>query len=228
MPVVESAEVIHRETRLEALVGIQRLVGKFREQILAVRLGATDLSSAYALRRNRDLTVYDVRVVADAIGDVVNVFARADETGLLVTGPVWEHYPDTERLFKPLLRESPFIAHEERALRAQLITADLDGLIREIVLDKANGLTGKTAIHPTHVPAAHALYVVTHEEYSDAMDVVHGAAAAGGAHASSYRNKMNEGSPHRPWAQRTLLRADVFGVAREGVSFVDLLGASVR
>ena len=228
MPVVESPEVIHYETRVEALYGIQRLVTKYRERILAMRVGATDFASAYALRRNPDLTVYDVRVVADVITHVVNVFARANETGLLVSGPVWEHFPDTERLFKPLLRESPFIEHEERVLRARLIAADLDGLIREVALDKANGLTGKTVIHPSHVPAVHALYVVSHEEYCDAMDIVHGAAASGGAHASAYRNKMNEGSPHRPWAERTLARADIFGVAREGVSFVDLLAASVR
>jgi citrate lyase beta subunit len=227
MPVLESPEIIHAESRTEALVGVLGLLQKYRENILAVRIGATDLSSAYGLRRSRDLTVYNVRIVADAIADVVNVFGRADGSGFVVTGPVWEYFSGSERMFKPQLRESPFIEHSERALRAELIARDLDGLIREIALDKANGLLGKTVIHPTHVAAVHALSVVTHEEYSDAVDILD-IGPSGGVKASSYRNKMNESKPHGRWAERTMLRARLFGVANEDVSFVDLLGASLH
>lgn len=225
MPILESAEVIHRETRTDALVGIRRVLDKHRERVLAVRIGATDLSSAYGIRRSRDLTIYDVLPVAQVIADVVNVLGRADDTGFVVTGSVWEYFGGQERLLKPLLRESPFIEHDERALRARLIRKALDGLIREIVLDKANGITGKTVIHPSHVPAVHALSVVTHEEYVDAADVLGVDMAGGGVAASGYRNKMNEAKPHRAWAERTMLRARVFGVSGEDVSFVDLLGA---
>jgi citrate lyase beta subunit len=226
MPVLESAEIIHAETRQQTLLAVRALLDKHRERILAVRLGVTDLSAAYGLRRSRDLTVYDVRVVADVIADVVNVFGRAAE-GYVVTGAVWEYFTGTERMFKPQLRESPFVEHDERRLRARLIAADLDGLIREVALDRANGLSGKTVIHPSHVAAVHSLSVVTHEEYLDATDVL-GTAAAGGVASSAYRNKMNESKPHTAWAHRTMLRARAFGVAREDVSFVDLLGASLQ
>ena len=94
-------------------------------------------------------------------------------------------------------------------------------------LDKANGLTGKTAIHPGHVAVVNALSVVSAEEYRDARDVL-GAGRASGVMASGHGNKMNEIRPHLSWARRTLLRARVFGVAAEGVSFVDLLAASLR
>ena len=227
MPVLESPEVIFSESRTEVLLAVRRLLNNYRKHILAVRIGATDLSSAYGLRRFRDLTVYDVGVVAGAIADVVNVFARADGNGFIVTGPVWEYFSGAERMFKPQLRESPFIEHSERALRAELIAKDLDGLIREVVLDKANGLTGKTVIHPTHVAAVHALSVVTHEEYSDAADIL-GTNGAGGVAASTYKNKMNESKPHSAWAQRIMLRAQVFGVANDDISFVDLLGAGLH
>jgi citrate lyase beta subunit len=226
MPVLESADIIHAESRLETLLAVRRLLDKHRDRILAVRLGATDLSAAYGLRRSRDLTVYDVRIVADVIADVVNVFGRSD-AGYAVTGPVWEYFTGTERMFKPQLRESPFVEHDERRLRAQLIAADLDGLIREVALDRANGLTGKTVIHPSHVAAVHSLSVVTHEEYQDTLDII-GTASAGGVASSTYRNKMNESKPHAAWARRTMLRARAFGVAREDVSFVDLLGASLQ
>ena len=106
--------------------------------------------------------------MADVLTAVVNVFGRVESGSYVVAGPVWEYFSATERMFKPQLRESPFVAHEERALRTKLIAADLDGLIREVVLDRANGLTGKTVIHPVHVAAVHALSVVTAEEYADA------------------------------------------------------------
>ncbi|GAA0694601.1 HpcH/HpaI aldolase/citrate lyase family protein [Kitasatospora atroaurantiaca] len=227
MPVLESPELAHLETRREQLFGISRLLEKYRERILAVRLGVTDLCSAYGLRRSPDLTAYDVALVAGVIGDVVNVLGRADGSGYTVTGPVWEYFPVQERMFKPQLRRTPFIeAHPPaEGVRRRIIEHDLDGLIREIELDRANGLLGKTCIHPSHVPAVHALSVVTHEEYSDARDILNQHQGGGGVLRSAYTNKMNEAKPHRAWAERVLLRAEVFGVAREEVSFAELLGA---
>ncbi|WP_141577286.1 HpcH/HpaI aldolase/citrate lyase family protein [Actinomadura sp. WMMA1423] len=224
MPVIESPEAVYAETRSEMLHDIARLLAKHRSRILAVRLGATDMSAAYGLRRPPDLTIYDIRPVAGVICDVVNILGRADGTGHVVTGPVWEYFAQGERMFKPQLRQSPFERQHAAPLRQRLITSDLDGLIREVHLDKANGLTGKTVIHPSHVAAVHALSVVTHEEYSDAADIL--GLAGGGAMASSYANKMNEAKPHRAWAQRLMLRARVFGVAAEGVTFVELLEAA--
>jgi citrate lyase beta subunit len=228
MPVLESPELIHHETRVQALLDAKRLLDAHRDQVLAVRIGTTDLSSAYGIRRDRDLTIYDVGVVSEAIADVVNVFGRADGTGFVVTGPVWEYFHNHERLFKPQLRQSPFAAQDAMELRQQIITQHVDGLIRELVLDKANGLLGKTVIHPSHVPVVHALSVVTHEEFVDATDVLGAGGNGGGVSASSYRNKMNEAKPHRAWAERTLLRARAFGVAAEGIRLVDLLAAGVE
>ncbi len=226
MPVLESAEVVHAETRQDTLLATARLLAKHRDNVLAVRIGATDMCAAFGIRRGRDFTIYDVHAVASVIADVVNVLGRADGTGFVVTGPVWEYFPTQARLFKPQLRISPFVEHDAKALRHELITRDLDGLIREVVLDQANGLTGKTVIHPSHVGAVHALSVVTHEEHSDALDVLIADAAGGGVTASRYANKMNEARPHRAWAGRTLARGSVFGVAAEGVSVVDLLAAT--
>jgi hypothetical protein len=73
----------------------------------------------------------------------------------------------------------------------------------------------------------HALSVVSHEEFRDASDILRPESGGGGVLRSAYTNKMNEVKPHRAWAERTLLRAEAFGVAREDVSFVDLLAAGV-
>lgn len=225
MPVLESPELAFAENRARNLLDIKTILDDVREHVCAVRVGATDLSSAYGLRRSRDLTVWDVRAVADVLADIVNIFGRADGNGYVVTGAVWEHYANEERLFKPLLRQSPFDEHEAMQLRAELLRHDLDGLLREITLDKANGIMGKTVIHPTHIAAVNALSVVTHEEYADATDVL--GTQGGGATASSYRNKMNEAKPHSAWARRTARRAAAFGVANPDVSVIDLLGVGL-
>ncbi|MFG2222020.1 HpcH/HpaI aldolase/citrate lyase family protein [Streptomyces sp. NPDC048644] len=226
MPVLESPQLLHLETRGETLRGVARIVGAHRDRVLALRLGVTDFCSAYGLRRAPDMTAYDVQIVASVIADVVNVLGRADGTGFTVTGPVWEYFRLHERMFKPQLRQSPFLGRAEE-LRTALIEHDMDGLLREIELDRANGLQGKTCIHPSHVAPVHALSVVSHEEFSDAADILRPERGDGGVLRSAYTNKMNEVKPHRAWAERTLLRAEVFGVAREGIGFVELLAASL-
>lgn len=220
MPVLESPIMVYRETRDAVLTGIRDVLSNNREYLLAIRLGATDMSSAYGLRRGADLTVYDVHVVASAIGDVVNILGRSED-GHVITGAVWEHFENRERLFKPQLRESPFGG--DKKLRRSLLTHGFDGLIRELALDKANGLLGKTVIHPSHVKLVHAMSVVSHEDYSDALAITSKENASGGATASIYRNKMNEVKPHLAWAEKTLLRARAFGVANTEIDFVDFL-----
>ncbi|MGW2819896.1 HpcH/HpaI aldolase/citrate lyase family protein [Streptomyces sp. NPDC001443] len=227
MPVLESPELLYRESRVDTLEGIARAVDKFRDRVLALRLGVTDFCSSYGLRRAPDMTAYDVQIVASVIADVVNMLGRADGTGFTVTGPVWEYFRVPERMFKPMLRHSPFLEGQAVELREILIEHAMDGLLREISLDQANGLLGKTCIHPSHVPAVHALSVVSHEEFSDAADILRPERGGGGVLRSAYTNKMNEVKPHRAWAERTMLRAEVFGVAHEDVSFVDLLAAVI-
>ncbi|HEY9331559.1 MAG TPA: HpcH/HpaI aldolase/citrate lyase family protein [Streptomyces sp.] len=227
MPVLESPELLHLETRQESLQKIARTVDTYRDRVLALRLGVTDFCSAYGLRRAPDMTAYDVRIVGDVIADVVNVLGRADGTGFTITGPVWEYFRLQERMFKPQLRRSPFLEGRAEELRTALIEHDLDGLLREIELDRANGLLGKTCIHPSHVAPVHALSVVSHEEFSDAQDILRPERDGGGVLRSSYTNKMNEVKPHRAWAERTLRRAQVFGVAKADVGFVELLAASL-
>ncbi|MCK9902948.1 ATP/GTP-binding protein [Parafrankia colletiae] len=229
MPVLESPAVIFRETRVDELGGVRRLMDEYTDNVLAVRLGATDLSGLFGLRRDRDLTIYDIAVVRDCIADIVNICARGGDH--VVTGPVWEYFAQPERLFVSALRVTPFeeadLVHgsEQGArIRSELVSADFDRLIREVVLDKANGLIGKTVIHPTHVPAVHALHVVTQEEYEDAEVILAG--DTGGVRASSYENKMNELRPHRLWAEAVQRRAQAFGVLREGLTFVDVLAAT--
>ena len=228
MPVLETREVLYRETREAELVGIRELLDRYRARVLTVRIGATDLCGLFGIRRDRDLSIYDVGVAADLIAQVVNQLGRSDGTGFAITGPVWEYFANHERILRPQLRQTPFAERHAEELRRALMSRDLDGLMREIILDRANGLTGKSVIHPSHIAPVHALAVVPHEEYLDALDIVEPESAHGGVRASGYRNKMNEMRPHRNWAERTLLRARVFGAAGAGISHIDILTALQR
>lgn len=225
MPVLETPAVLYRESRDAELMGIRRLLDEYRDRVLAIRIGATDLCGLFGIRRDRDLSIYDVGVAADFIAQAVNHLGRHDGTGFPITGPVWEYFANHERILRPQLRQSPFEQRDATGLRRRLLSRDLDGLIRETMLDRANGLSGKTVIHPLHLAPVHALAVVPHEEHQDAVDILHPDAAGGGVRRSEYRNKMNEVRPHRSWAERTMLRAKVFGVAQPGVTHVDLLNA---
>ena len=196
MPVLESAPVMHVETRPAELAGLAAVLARRRADVLAVRLGTTDLAGLYGLRRPRGLTAYDVAVLAHLIADVVNVLGRADGTGFVVSGPVWEHFGGD------------------------------DAFGREVVLDLANGLLGKTVIHPGQAAVVHGAAVVGHEDFVDACDVLAMAAAGGGVAASRARASMNEARPHGAWARTVLARAAVFGVARPGVTAGDLADAA--
>lgn len=223
MPVLEGARVLHLETRLDELVAISSWVARHEERVLAIRLGATDLSGALGLRRSPYETIYDLAAIRDVISDVINVFRR--DSRHVVTAAVWEYFTQEDRLFKPQLRQSLFEERgpEGRHLRSQLLDQHLDGLIGEVRRDRANGLVGKTVVHPSHVQLVNAMHVITLEEYLDA-DTILGAEGAG-ASASVYGNKMNEAKPHRAWAESVIRRAEAFGVLREGVSMVELLDA---
>jgi citrate lyase beta subunit len=223
MPVLESPEICYSESRVSELLAIRALLLDHLDAVLAVRIGATDLCGLFGLRRSCDLTVYDLAAVREAIADILNVLGRDGQ--FVVTGPVWEYFARGERIFKPQLRQSPFRVRSDLPnaiqVRRRLLRQDLDGLLREVVLDKANGIVGKTIIHPSHVQPVHAMLVVTAEEYSDACATL--GRTGGGVTASEYANKMIECKPHARWAAGIVRRAAVFGVLRADRTFVDLL-----
>ncbi|MFB8733061.1 HpcH/HpaI aldolase/citrate lyase family protein [Bacillus sp. SL00103] len=65
----------------------------------------------------------------------------------------------------------------------------------------ANGIHGKTVIHPTHLKPVQSMYVVTKEEYMDALNILEHADGTVGVMKSTFSNKMNETKPHYRWAE---------------------------
>jgi len=226
MPILESESIIFSETRKVALHTIKDILDPYEDQILNIRIGATDFCSHFGIRRGKDVTIYQIQVVSECITDILNFFARS-KSSYIVSGPVWEYFPNNLRLLKPLLRSTPFndvLGMEGLDFRKKLIEYNLDGLIREIILDKENGFIGKTVIHPSHLIMVNALYVVTHEEYLDAYGILE-ENNSGGVFKSTYENKMNEIKPHTQWAKKIMKRAEVYGVFNKGYDYLSILSA---
>ncbi|MCX7748329.1 MAG: HpcH/HpaI aldolase/citrate lyase family protein [Clostridia bacterium] len=222
MPILETPEVMFKESRTNELLTLKAILDSHKELVLNIRVGATDFSSLYAIRREFDQTIYDIAVICNCITDIINVFLRAD-SGFVISGPVWEYFSSGTRILKPLLRQAAFISEMgEQGLerRSYLIDRYIDGLIKETLLDKSNGLSGKTVIHPSHVSIVNALQVVTREEYEDAVSILE--STHKGVHKSTYNNKMNEPKPHTRWAEKILIKSKIYGVLNEERNYTSL------
>lgn len=217
MPIIEDPRVAHKETRLAELMGIRDILDANKSLVLQVRVGATDFSSCFGLRRGVDYSIYDIMTVREILSDILNMFARDND--YVVSGPVWEYFRASKEM---MFEDLPEIDLQDRLLRRhRIVNEEVDGLLREVILDKANGFVGRTVIHPTHVKYVNALQAVTLEEYEDASQIL---AAEGGVLKSATSNKMNEIGPHTRWAEKVIARSKAYGVIESERSYVELFG----
>ena len=216
MPIIEDSRVAFKETRLEELLGIKRIVDANKDLILNIRVGGTDFSSCFGVRRGINYTIYDIMTVRDCLLDILNVFTRNND--YTVSGPVWEYFRASKSM--KTLAELPKVDLQQTLLKRKAIVNDaVDGLMRELVLDQANGFMGKTCIHPSHLNFINGMLAVTREEYEDAYQILH---TSGGVVKGS--KGMNEIGPHRAWAERITQRAAAYGVIENEASYFELFG----
>ncbi len=222
MPIIEDPEVAFKETRLSELIGIKTILNQYYDLVLQVRVGATDFSSCFGVRRGVDYSIYNIATVNECLSDIMNIFGRNND--YIVSGPVWEYFRVSKSMMFKDLQDYGF---EDYLLRRQLIVnAEVDGLLREVILDKANGFVGRTVIHPSHVVYVNALQAVTSEEYKDATDILGN--VKGGVFKGEGGNKMNEVKPHTNWAYKISMRARAYGVIENESSYIDLFNAAIK
>ena len=214
MPILESRNMAYIESRQSELLGVKEILDRHKQLVLNVRVGGTDWSSVFGIRRGLNYTIYDVLPVADCLKDVLNVFARHNDYS--VSGPVWEYF----RARKDMKFDTPHRTINRSLFKQNTLINDaVDGLLRELLLDRANGFIGKTIIHPTHISYVNGMLAVTKEVYDDAMQIM---GADGGVLKSGSGNKMNEIGPHRCWAEKILMRAKAYGVIEDESRYIDL------
>ena len=221
MPILEDPKVAFKESRMGELMAVREMLDDYKEVVLQVRVGATDFSSCFGVRRGVDYSIYDILTVREILSDILNVFSRDND--YVVSGPVWEYFRAPKEM---MFQDLPEVDIEDRLLkRNRIFNEEVDGLLREVILDKANGFVGRTVIHPTHVRFVNALQAVTREEYEDAMQILR---TDGGVVKSAQANKMNEIAPHTNWARKVAMRAKAYGVIENERSYVELFGGQGR
>lgn len=214
MPILEAKEMAYLESRIPELMGVKEILDRHKRLVLNVRVGGTDWSSVFGVRRGINYTIYDIMTVRDCLKDVLNVFARHNDYS--VSGPVWEYFRANKTM---KFSEIPASINESLFKREPLINDAVDGLLRELLLDRANGFIGKTIIHPTHIPYVNGMLSVTQEVYNDALQVMN---TSGGVVKSESGNKMNEIGPHRCWAEKIIMRGKAYGVIRDESCYTEL------
>lgn len=219
MPIIEDKIVAYKESRIQELLGIKKICDKYKDLVLNVRVGGTDFSSCFGVRRGIEYTIYDIMTVRDCLMDILNIFSRNND--YTVSGPVWEYFRANKAM---RFEDLPEFNFESLLIKRKTIVNDaIDGLLRELILDKANGFIGKTIIHPTHLNYVNGMLAVTKEEYDDACQILN---TSGGVIKSKNSNKMNEIGPHRSWAEKLYNRAQAYGVIENESSYIELFGTS--
>ena len=216
MPILEGRSIAYRESSDGELSLLQSVLRDYHHLILNIRVGGTDFSSLFGVRRGIGSSVYDIMTVREALAGIMNYFGRVEED-YVISAPVWEYFlaykgDDLKKIMKVDL-------HRSLRTHSSILNDAIDGLLREVVLDKANGFIGKTVIHPSHLCYVNAMQAVTSEEYEDARQILD---TSGGVIKSARSNKMNEINPHRSWAQRISRLADAYGVVNDESQYIRL------
>lgn len=220
MPIIEDPEVAYKETRMKELTDIRKILDKYHDLVLQVRVGGTDFSSVFGVRRGVDYSIYDIMTVRECLTDIVNVCGRNND--YVISGPVWEYFRAPKELMFSELPQHGF--QDYLMKRLPIVNNEVDGLLREVILDKANGFVGRTVIHPTHVKFVNALMAVTKEEYDDACMILGN--QSGGVMKGTGANKMNEVKPHHNWAEKVCMRARAFGVIENESAYIKLFAVN--
>lgn len=216
MPILEGEECAFRESRNQELLLLRSILEPYKQLILNIRVGGTDMSSLFGVRRGINSTVYDIMPVRDALSDILNFFNRYND--YCVSAAVWEYFraykeDDIDEIIKRNF-------HNALIKGQNIVNPAIDGLLKEVLIDRANGFVGKTIIHPTHAKFVNAMFTVVEEEYNDALQILN---TAGGVIKSEGSGKMNEIGPHHRWADKIIRRAQVYGVVKNEDSVLSLV-----
>ncbi|GHU52147.1 ATP/GTP-binding protein [Clostridia bacterium] len=184
MPILENDGIIGLENRAAVLAELKGIIDNVRDLVLNVRVGGNDFCNLFAIRRNINQTIYDISVINSVISDILNVFSG----DYVVSAPVWEYFQNE--------------------------TSDdwLDGLKRELELDRLNGFIGKTAIHPSQIAPIQESLKVSNNDYQDALTIKNWTNKDAGVEKSYCGMRMNEVKVHEKWARKILLLASIYGV----------------
>ncbi len=185
MPILESQEMIDLRTRTELLYGIKEALEDIAPLVASVRVGGTDLSHCFHLRRSVSTTIHEIPVISQLLGDIMAVFSM----DYLVSGPVWEYYAGR---------------NWDKGLRRELEMDRLGGFVGKTVIHPSQIPLVLQAYQVTASDYGDALRIL--ESHKEEALWVQGSVG---------RERMNEYKSHSHWAEHILLLAKVYGVKEE-------------
>lgn len=197
LPIVETKEFIYKEIKDEKFLELYKVLLKYKDRILNIRIGLTDILGIYGVRRSKEFSIYENIICSNFINDIITYLSR-EELNIPISGGVSEFYNTENHIIK-------------------------NEFIREIMLDKFHGLVGKTVIHPNQVKIVQIFCIVTYEDYMDAKMILDSLDSKCGVSRSSSGERMNEFNPHLSWARKTIILAKIYGVLNKGVDYDELL-----
>lgn len=197
LPIIETKEFINKESKDEEFSKLYKVLLKYKDRILNIRIGLTDILGIYGIRRSKEFSIYENIICSNFINDVITYLSR-EELDIPISGGVSEFYNTENERIK-------------------------NEFIREIMLDKFHGLVGKTVIHPNQVKIVQTFCVVTYEDYMDAKMILDSVNSKYGVSRSISGERMNEFNPHLAWARKIITLAKIYGVLNEGVDYDELL-----
>lgn len=218
LPILESKKIFDKKNRDKELFGLHEIIKKNRDSVLNIRIGGNSFSAFNSIKKSIYMSVYDIGVIADCIYDILNVFSDLTYNDLTISGSIWEYY---NLAFTPNKNIGPFI--ENRILSRNPYTNDetIDGLLREILLDKENGMVGKTIIHPAQTAIVNALYCVTLDQYKEANSILLNNSLNPGTKNLSL-NRLNSENSNYNWAKKIMNLSKIYGVLNDKYSYIDL------
>jgi citrate lyase beta subunit len=197
MPILESKSLADLKGRPDVLSMLHRRLAFIAEYVLNIRVGGNDILNVFGLRRSSRHTIYDIGPARGILFDILNVFSP----DYVVSAPVWEYFRSGDG-----------------------DAGWLEGLRRELELDKLNGFIGKTAIHPSQIPVINESLKVSMEDYSDAIEIIGWKQPAFAVSKSGSGHRMNEAKVHRKWAARILKLAEIYGIGDGGAHRPEAVG----
>jgi len=78
MPILEGKTIAYKETRYHELMILKKIIEPFKKRILNIRVGGTDFSALFGVRRGINYSIYDIMTVRDSLSDILNFFNRAE------------------------------------------------------------------------------------------------------------------------------------------------------
>ena len=187
MPILESPAMVELESRHAGLARVQESLEPVSERILNIRVGASDLSNVFGLRRRVDTTIYELRPVANLLCDIVTAFARR----YVVSGPVWEYYA------------GPGWAE---GLRRETEQDLLSGFIGKTVIHPSQIPVVNRCLQVSQSDYADARAILDWDPARPQL-----------VSSSAGSTRMNEYNTHLRWAQRTVRLAQRYGLREGAV-----------